>query len=50
MITLADIYRWAAAIAESQGTATEEEELVAHAIRAALLQSETVNLQSAISP
>ena len=33
MITLDDIYRWAASIAESQGTATEEEETLAAAIR-----------------
>lgn len=50
MITLADIQAWAAGIAESQGTATEEEERVAAAIRAALRQSEIVNPQSAISP
>jgi hypothetical protein len=35
-ITLEAIKQWAAAIAESQGTATEEEERVAAAIRAAL--------------
>ena len=39
MITLEDIYRWADAIAQSQGTASEEEEAVAKAIRDALLNS-----------
>ena len=33
MITLADIKAWAAGIAESQGTATPEEEAIAHRIR-----------------
>lgn len=39
MITLSDIYQWAAGIAESQGTATEEEEAVAAAIRDTLHSS-----------
>ena len=39
MITLEDIYRWADSIAQSQGTASEEEEAIATAIRDARMNS-----------